>query len=276
MFGALLSALTPSFLKHADIHTLEWLIALPDVADTAIWPTVGRLEANMVWVAGAILPTTLIVATTRDTALSLSFRAHPGNALMRFLGAVFWLILYRFAVSNAVAFVNVLTHTMLSWSIVAQGLHRTVLVMFGGSILVGVGGAFLALLGLVALVFAVCLFALKVLLLMVLAVLFVAGPLLIALTPLPTVGYLTRLAARARRYLPDSRRLVHHLRDRGRDQPRRDEPRRRRAHRQPGGGGLRGARHLLHRAEVAADGARARPGQPRRSRCTTGRIRWGA
>ena len=192
VFGALLSALTPSFLKHADIHTLEWLIALPNVADTAIWPTVGRLEANMVWVAGAILPTTLIIATTRDTALSLSFRAHPGNALLRVVGAVFWLILYRFAVSNAVAFVNVLTHTMLSWSIVAQGLHRTVLVMFGGSVIVGAGGAFLALLGLVALVFAVCLFALKVLLLMVLAVLFVAGPLLIALTPLPTVGYLAR------------------------------------------------------------------------------------
>jgi hypothetical protein len=192
LFGALLSALTPSFLRHADIHTLEWLVALPNVADTAIWPTVARLEANMVWVAGAILPTTLIIATTRDTALSLSFRAHPGNALLRVIGAVFWLVLYRLAVANAVAFVNVLTHTMLSWSIVAQGLHRTVLVMFGGSVIFGVGGAFLALLGLVALVFAVCLFALKVLLLMVLAVLFVAGPLLIALTPLPTVGYLAR------------------------------------------------------------------------------------
>jgi hypothetical protein len=192
VFGSLLSALTPSFLKHADIHTLEWLIALPNVADTAIWPTVGRLEANMVWVAGAILPTTLIIATTRDTALSLSFRAHPGNALLRFLGAVFCLVLYRFAVANAVAFVNVLTHTMLSWSIVARGLHRTVLVMFGGSVALGAGGAFLALLGLVALVFAVCLFALKVLLLMVLAVLFVAGPLLIALTPLPMVGDLAR------------------------------------------------------------------------------------
>jgi len=192
VFGALLSALTPGFLKNADIHTLEWLIALPNIADTTTWPTVGRLEGNMVWIAGAILPTTLIIGTTRDTALSLSFRAHPGNALLRVVGAVFWLVLYRFAVSNAVAFVNVLTHTMLSWSIVAQGLHRTVLVMFGGSILGGAGGAFLALLGLVALVFAICLFALKVLLLMVLAVLFVAGPLLIALTPLPTVGYLAR------------------------------------------------------------------------------------
>jgi hypothetical protein len=192
LFGALLSALTPSFLKHADIHTLEWLVALPNVADTTIWPTVARLEANMVWVAGAILPTTLIIATTRDTALSLSFRAHPGNALLRVLGAVFWLVLYRFAVANGVAFVNVLTHTMLSWPTVAQGLHRTVLVMFGGSVIFGAGGAFLALLGLVALVFAVCLFALKVLLLVVLAVLFVAGPLLIALTPLPTVGYLAR------------------------------------------------------------------------------------
>lgn len=192
LFGALLAALTPGFLRHADTHTLEWLVALPNVADASVWPTVGHLQADMVWVAGAMLPTTLVIAATRDTALSFSFRAHPGNALLRVVGAVFWLVLYRFSVENAVAFVNVLTHTMLSWPVVAQGLHRTVLVMFGGSLITGAGGAFLGLLGLIALVFAVCLFALKVLLLMVLAVLFVAGPLLIALTPLPVVGELGR------------------------------------------------------------------------------------
>src|SRR5438128_2969340 len=192
LFGALLSALTPDFLKHADIHTLEWLVALPNVADSSLWPTVGHLQQNMVWVSAARLPTALIIATTRDTALSLSFRAHPGNALLRVIGAVFALVLYRFGVANAVAFVNVLTHTMLTWPIVAQGLHRTVLVMFGGSAIFGAGGAFLGLLGLVALVFAVCLFALKVLLLIVLAVLFVSGPLLIALAPLPTVGHLAQ------------------------------------------------------------------------------------
>ena len=83
LFGALLSALTPDFLKHADIDTLEWLVELPNVADTSVWPTVSRLEANMVWVAGALLPTTLIVATARDTALSLTFRANPSSALLR-------------------------------------------------------------------------------------------------------------------------------------------------------------------------------------------------
>ena len=192
LFGALLSALTPDFLKHADIHTLEWLVELPNVADTSVWPTVSRLEAYMMWVAGAILPTTLIIATARDTALSLTLRASPGNALLRVLGAVFWLVLYRFAFRYGVAFVDTLTRTMLSWPIVAQGLDRTVLVMFGGSLLVGAAGVFLAVLGLVALVFAITLFALKVLILMVLAILFVSGPLFIALTPLPVVDYLAR------------------------------------------------------------------------------------
>jgi hypothetical protein len=192
LFGALLKALTPDFLKHADIHTLEWLVALPNVADSGTWPTIDHLQGDMVWIAGAILPTTLIIATARDTALSLSFRAHPGNALLRVVGAVFWLVLYRFSVENGLAFVNILTHTILSLPVVAQGLHRTVLVLFGGSVLAGVGGAFLGLLGLVALFFAVSLFALKVLLLMVLAVLYVAGPLLIAFTPLPVVGFLNR------------------------------------------------------------------------------------
>lgn len=192
LFGALLSALTPSFLKHADIHSLEWLVELPNVADQSVWPTVGKLEEHMMWVAGALLPTTLIIATARDTTLSLSFRASPTNALLRVVGAVFWLVMYRFSVRFGVAFVNTLTHTMLSWPIVEQGLNRTVLVLFEGAAVFGVGGAFLGLLGLVALVFAICLFSLKVLILSVLAILFVAGPLFIALTPLPTLGYLAR------------------------------------------------------------------------------------
>ncbi len=192
LFGALLSALTPGFLKHADIHALQWLVALPNPADTSASPAVARLEQDMVWVAGALLPTTLIIATLRDSAMSLAFRAHPANALMRFTGAVFALVLYRFTVSNVVAFVNTLTDTMLSWQVVAQGLHRTVLVMFGGSLLVGAGGAFLALLGVIALVFAVLMFALKVFLFEVLRILFVSGPLFIGVTPLPTVGYLAR------------------------------------------------------------------------------------
>ena len=192
LFGALLSALTPDFLKHADINTLEWLVELPNVADASVWPTVSRLEGDMVWVAGAILPTTLIIATAHDTALSLSFRASPAGALLRFIGAVFWLVLYRFSFRYGVAFVNALTHTMLSWPIVAQGLHRTVLVMFGGALLTGAGGEFLAVLGIAAVVLAVSLFALKILILTVTAILFVAGPLFIALTPLPTIGYLAR------------------------------------------------------------------------------------
>ncbi len=192
LFSALLSALTPGFLKHADIHTLQWLVALPNPADASASPAVARLEQDMVWVAGALLPTTLIIATLRDSAMSLAFRAHPANALMRFTGAVFALVLYRFTVSNVVALVNTLTDTMLSWQVVAQGLHRTVLVMFGGSLLVGAGGAFLALLGVIALVFAVLMFALKVFLFEVLRILFVSGPLFIGVTPLPTVGYLAR------------------------------------------------------------------------------------
>lgn len=192
LFGALLSALTPSFLKHADIHALEWLVALPNVADQTVWPTVAKLEEHMMWVAGALLPTTLIIATARDTALSLSFRASPTNALLRVVGAVFWLAMYRFSFRFGVAFVNTLTHTMLSWPIVERGLNRTVLVMFGGAAVFGAGGAFLGLLGLVALVFAICLFSLKVLILSVLAILYVCGPLFIALTPLPTLGYLAR------------------------------------------------------------------------------------
>jgi hypothetical protein len=192
LFGTLLSALTPGFLQHADIDSLEWLVELPNVADASVWPNVSKLEGDMVWVAGAILPTTLIIATAHDTAGSLTSRANPSGALLRFIGAVFWLVLYRFGIRYGFAFVDALTETILHWPIVAEGLHRTVLVMFGGALLTGNGGEFLALLGLAALVLAVSLFALKVFILTVTASLFVAGPLFIGLTPLPVLGYLAR------------------------------------------------------------------------------------
>ena len=130
----------------------------------------------MVWVAGAILPTTLIIATTRDTALSLSFRAHPGNALAacrrrRVLAGP--LSLRRFECGG------VRERSDAHDAVVVD--RRAGPAPHGPRDVRRVGdrrcgGAFLALLGLVALVFAVCLFALKMLLLMVLAVLFVAGP----------------------------------------------------------------------------------------------------
>src|ERR1700734_76211 len=47
LFGSLLSALTPGFLKHADIHTLEWLVGLPYPANTSIWPNPGRLGGGL-------------------------------------------------------------------------------------------------------------------------------------------------------------------------------------------------------------------------------------
>jgi hypothetical protein len=192
LFGALLEALTPGFLKHADIHTLQWLVGLPDAANSRLWPHVGQLEGDMAWVAGALLPTMLVAGTIRDSALSLAFHANPANALLRFIGAVFWIILYRFTVNQALGLVNTLTSAILSFGVVGQGLHRTVLVLFGGSVLTGAGGAFLALLALVAVVFAVCMFALKVLVLIVLAALYVVGPLFIALTPLPVLAHLAR------------------------------------------------------------------------------------
>ena len=192
LFGTLLSALTPGFLKNADINTIQWLVELPNVADASVWPTVSQLEGYMVWVAGAILPTTLIIATAHDTALSLTSRANPSGALLRFIGALFWLVLYRFTFRYGVAFVDALTQTILHWPIVAQGLHRTILVMFGAALLTGNGGEFLAVLGLAALVLAVSLFALKVFILTVTASLFVAGPLFISLTPLPVLGHLAR------------------------------------------------------------------------------------
>jgi len=192
LFGALAQALMPDFLKRATVHTLEGLVALPQLGDQRAWRNVGALRAGTTAIAWALLPLPFTLAATRYLIGTFTDGPNPITAVTRLVGAAFGLVLYPWAAGQALVAVNVLTHSLLSLPAVGNGLQRAVQVLFGAAIIAGLATPFLAVLALVAIVLATLLFALKIAVLMIAALLYVAGPLVIALAPLQETSHLYR------------------------------------------------------------------------------------
>ena len=104
------------------------------------------------------------------------------------------LVIYRWLVEQIVAATNTLTHAILGFPVVANGLASIVTVLFGGALLIGAGGVFGAFLVIVGVAIgAAGLFASKVALTDVLALAYCAGPLFVALWPVPELSHLMRV-----------------------------------------------------------------------------------
>ena len=194
LFNVLAGAFLPGWLKHAPAATLRWLIALPDPADAVQWPTMHRLEQDTTAVAVAFLPLTLAVAAARYTASSVAGGVHhPAESLGRLVGAAFGLVIFPWAFSNMIAAVNVTTTALLSFADIAHGLQRALALMFTGGLLFGVTGPLIAVLVIGAILLAAGLFVMKVGILALFAILFVAGPLTLACYPIPELHGAFRL-----------------------------------------------------------------------------------
>lgn len=193
-FGALASALVPGFLKHGTVATIQHLVALPDPTR---WGHVSELQGDMTYLGVTLLPVSLAVGTLRYWMVGLTGAAHPAGAIGRCAAATGVLVIYRWVVEQTVAGTNTVTHAILAFPVVGNGLQRIIGVLFGGALLTGAGGVFGAFLVIIGVLFAAGLFALQVLLTVVLAVLIVAGPPLIALSAIPELSHLARTWAHA-------------------------------------------------------------------------------
>ena len=189
-FSALAGALVPGFLKHGTVATIQHLVALPDPAR---WGHVSELESDMTYLGMSLMPVTLAVCTLRYWMMGLSGAAHPVSALSRCVWATGVLVGYRWLVEQVVAATNTLTHAILGFPVVANGLASIITVLFGGALLLGAGGVFGAFLVIVGVVFAAGLFASAEALTVLLALVFCAGPPLIALAPIPELSHLARV-----------------------------------------------------------------------------------
>ncbi len=189
-FSALAGALVPGFLKHGTVATIQHLVALPDPAS---WGHVSELESDMTYLGMSLMPVTLAVCTLRYWMMGLSGAAHPVSALSRCAWATGVLVGYRWLVEQVVAATNTLTHAILGFPVVANGLASIITVLFGGALLLGAGGVFGAFLVIVGVVFAAGLFASAEALTVLLALVFCAGPPFIALAPIPELSHLARV-----------------------------------------------------------------------------------
>ena len=194
LFNVLAGAFLPGWLKHAPQNALRWLIALPDPADPVQWPTMHRLEQDTTAVAIAFLPLTFAIAVLRYTASSVTGGAHhPAESIGRLVGAAAGLLLFPWGFENAVAAVNVTTSTLLGFASIDHGLQRALTLMFAGGVAFGVTGPVVALLVIGAILLAVGLVIVKVGVLALFAILYVAGPLALALSPVPELRGVWRL-----------------------------------------------------------------------------------
>lgn len=189
-FSALAGALVPGFLKHGTVATIQHLVALPDPAS---WGHVSELESDMTYLGMSLMPVTLAVCTLRYWMMGLTGAAHPVSALSRCAWATGVLVAYRWLVEQVVAATNTLTHAILGFPVVANGLASIITVLFGGALLLGAGGVFGAFLVIVGVVFAAGLFASAEALTVLLALVFCAGPPFIALAPIPELSHLARV-----------------------------------------------------------------------------------
>lgn len=187
-FGALARALVPGFLKHASVATIKWLVAVPNPTQ---WKHISALAGDMRALSFSVLGVCFTAAIVRHL-LGAGGSGNPLQALADTLMAAIWLVAYPWAAGQAIAAVNTLTNAILSFPVVGDGLQRTVGILFGGALLVGAGGVFLAVLVIVAVVFAMVMFAIKVLLLIAVGALYVTGTLAIATKPLPELSQLSR------------------------------------------------------------------------------------
>jgi hypothetical protein len=182
-------ALVPDFLKNASVSTIKWLVALPD---PTTWAHVGQLEGDMSYLAASLLAVSFTASIVRYLLVGLTGSGSPLQALSSTVASAGMMVAYQWAAHQAVALVNTLTDSILSFPVVGAGLQRTVGVLFGSALLVGSGGVFLAVLVIVGVVFAAVMFALKVLLLIGVAFVYVSGLLAIAVRPLPELASLSR------------------------------------------------------------------------------------
>jgi hypothetical protein len=189
-FSALAGALVPGFLKHGTVALIQHLVALPDPAR---WGHVSELEGDMTYLGMSLMPISLTVCTLRYWMMGLTGAAHPATGIARCAWATFVLVIYRWLVEQVVAATNTLTHAILGFPVVANGLASIVTVLFGGALLIGAGGVFGAFLVIVGVAFAAGLFASKVALTDVLALAYCAGPLFIALWPIPELSHMMRV-----------------------------------------------------------------------------------
>ena len=186
--GGLIRLLIPASWAKDGLQVMHWIVAVPDYAGTIATPGghvtygfagINSLRDLFMWIGAALLPLTLVYATSPAVVGAGHNVAAP---VVRVLALAAVLVSYPWWWSQAAAAVNQITQFVLALSPVTHGVYKLMQYAVGGVALGGwqlidlflMGAIGFALLGLIFL---------KVVIVLLGALLYAIGPLMIALVP---------------------------------------------------------------------------------------------
>jgi len=199
--GAVVKLLIPRSWAREGVQIMRWIVEVPDYAGTITSPTrqhsygfagINALRDLFTWIGAALLPLTLVYATSRAAIGHGDPVAVP---IVRVLGLGAVLLSYPYWWSQAAA-INQMTYLVLSLQPVVSGLHKLMLYAVDGAVLGGWQLIDLVLMAAVAIQLLALIF-LKVAIILLGALLYAAGPVTIGLIPTDAGAAITRAWASA-------------------------------------------------------------------------------
>lgn len=195
--GAVVKLLIPRSWAREGVQIMRWIVQVPDYAGTITSPTgqqsygfagINALRDLFTWIGAALLPLTLVYATSRAAIGHGDPVAVPIIRVLA-LGAV--LLSYPYWWSQAAAVINQMTYLVLSLDPVVSGLHKLMLYAVDGVALGGWQLIDLALMAAIAIQLLALIF-LKVAIILLGALLYATGPVTIGLIPTDAGAAITR------------------------------------------------------------------------------------
>ena len=188
LVGGLVKLLIPRSWINQGLQILQWVVAVPDYTGKIAgpggthvygFPGVNAMRQLYTWLGIAILPLTALYATSRAWSGQGDHVAMP---LVRVVTVSIGVLSYTWLWGQAVALTNQITTAILGVSAVTAGIYKMFTLLVSGTVLIGLPlvGEFLlaaAAAGLLAMIF------LKVVLILVGALVYAIGPLMIGLAP---------------------------------------------------------------------------------------------
>jgi len=189
LLGGLVRDLIPRSWITKGLDIMSWLVAVPDYTARVSTPGGGHsygfagvnaMRGLYLWLGMAIAPLTLVYATSR----AWSGQGDPPHLpLTRVVIVAIALLSYTWLWSQAVALTNLITDAILGVPAVTSGVQKMFEVLLAGAALGGLPLVGLLVMGFGALQLLAMLFV-KVTLILVGALVFAIGPLMIGLVPL--------------------------------------------------------------------------------------------
>ena len=200
--AALVKLLIPHAWISKGLQIMEWIVAVPDYAGKITAPGGGQqygfqginaLRDLFMWLGVAVVPLSLTYATGR----AMIGEYEPvGIPVLRVLALAVVIISYPYWWSQAAALTDQITHAILTLPDVAAGLQKLMVYAVDGVALGGWQLIDLGLMGAVGLELLGLIF-LKVVLILLGALLYATGPLMIGLVPTRAGGAIARAWAGA-------------------------------------------------------------------------------